>query len=304
MRQCTFLVVALIAAVIFGCKRDTAAKAPQQPARHGEVASDDLATARAAYATHIIHFGPSPQPYKEEYPPEGVKAVKYSSGKLSLRAWVSSEAIIAASQRKPAVVWLHGGFAFGSEDWDETKPYRDAGFLVMTPMLRGENGNPGQHELYYSEVDDAIAAGQYLASLPGVDPAHLFVAGHSAGATVSLLSALMSSPFVASTPIGGYVDMADLARYLKDGTLPFHQKDTREFKLRSAMYFPKSVKIPLYMLCGDQDTIAEHGIEEFAAAVRAAGQKCETIRLRGTHSSSKLPAILRSAQIFKSFLAG
>ena len=36
-------------------------------------------------------------------------------------------------------------------------------------MLRAENGNPGVYEGFYGEVDDAVAAGRFLASLPFVD---------------------------------------------------------------------------------------------------------------------------------------
>jgi dipeptidyl aminopeptidase/acylaminoacyl peptidase len=43
----------------------------------------------------------------------------------------------------------------------------------MTPTLRGENGNPGNFECFYGEVDDVIAAGRYLATLPYVDPKHI-----------------------------------------------------------------------------------------------------------------------------------
>jgi hypothetical protein len=36
--------------------------------------------------------------------------------------------------------------------WEDAKPYRDAGFVVMTPMLRGENGQAGAWSYFYDEV--------------------------------------------------------------------------------------------------------------------------------------------------------
>ncbi len=29
------------------------------------------------------------------------------------------------------------------------QPYRDAGFIVMIPILRGENGQPGSYTMFY-----------------------------------------------------------------------------------------------------------------------------------------------------------
>ena len=41
------------------------------------------------------------------------------------------------------------------------QPYRDAGYIVMIPILRGENGQPGFYTMFYDEVDDVLgAAGQ------------------------------------------------------------------------------------------------------------------------------------------------
>ena len=46
--------------------------------------------------------------------------------------------------------------------------------------LRGENGQPGAFSMFYDEVEDVLAAAEYLAKLPDVDPARVFVSGHSA----------------------------------------------------------------------------------------------------------------------------
>lgn len=117
-------------------------------------------------------------------PPAGVSTVEFPSGDLRLKAWVNAPRADHAKKR-PAVVFLHGGFGFGKEDWDMTKPYRDAGFAVLAPMLRGENGQAGVYTLFYDEVDDVLAAGEYLRKQPYVDGERLFVAGHSVGGTLA-----------------------------------------------------------------------------------------------------------------------
>ena len=56
------------------------------------------------------------------------------------------------------MLFLHGGFQFGPEDWEMTWPYRAAGFIVMVPMLRGEDDQAGDFTMFYDEVDDVLAA--------------------------------------------------------------------------------------------------------------------------------------------------
>ncbi len=53
-------------------------------------------------------------------------------------------------------------------------------------FLEGENDNPGQFELFYGEVDDAVAAIDYLRSVPYVDPSRIYLAGHSTGGSITL----------------------------------------------------------------------------------------------------------------------
>lgn len=115
-------------------------------------------------------------------PRRAAGSIRYPSGALTLKAWLAEPP--ADGKRHPAIVYVHGGYSFARDDWEAAAPYAKAGYAVLTPMLRGENGNPGDYEAYYGEVDDAIAAGRYLASLPGVDPDKVFIAGHSIGGVI------------------------------------------------------------------------------------------------------------------------
>jgi dipeptidyl aminopeptidase/acylaminoacyl peptidase len=220
---------------------------------------------------------------------------------LQLAAWVSQDP--ADGGKHPAVVYLHGGFAFGSDDWDETLPYREAGFIVMTPMLRGENGNSGEHEWWYGEIDDAIAAGRYAAALTYVDADHIFVAGHSSGAAEAMLVALMPSPFKAAASFGGYVDQAFFLNSPQwRPLLPYDTDDTREAWLRSPIHYAASLHCPLYAFVGEQDTIARQRLDEFVRAARSAGKVCRRIDLPGDHHTSKPAAIRQSVELFRQLL--
>jgi dipeptidyl aminopeptidase/acylaminoacyl peptidase len=60
---------------------------------------------------------------------------------------------------------------------------------MMFPSLRGGNDNPGRHGGFYGEVDDVLAAHDYLSRQPYVDPKRIYPGGHSTGGTLALLTA-------------------------------------------------------------------------------------------------------------------
>lgn len=126
-------------------------------------AAGSLGDARNAYSTRPIKAVKAPQGYDSLSTPKGVREIIYQSGKLQLKAWITTSS--AGTKLAPAVVFLHGGFAFSQDDWDAAQSLVDAGFVLMMPRLRGENGNPGNFEFFGGEVDDAIAAGRYLADV-------------------------------------------------------------------------------------------------------------------------------------------
>jgi hypothetical protein len=59
----------------------------------------------------------------------------------------------------------------------------------VSPAFRGENGNPGDYELAFGELDDARAAIDHARTFRGVDASRIVVFGHSAG---GMLAAMLS----------------------------------------------------------------------------------------------------------------
>src|SRR5690606_37405015 len=96
--------------------------------------------------------------FHEYTPPPGVSRVAYPSGELELAAWYAVPLGASSGRSAPALVYFHGDFAFGPDDFEAVRPFLEAGYVVMTPTLRGENGNPGDFELLWGEIDDARAA--------------------------------------------------------------------------------------------------------------------------------------------------
>ena len=186
----------------------------------------------ASFNTHLVRRGPSPQPFKVVTPPAGVQEVTYPSGPLMLKAWVAYPPGASAASQVPGVVFFHGGFGFGPLDLADARPFLEAGFAVMLPMLRGENGNPGDFEMALGEIVDAQAAVTWLAAQPPVDRGRLYTFGFSAGGIVSAMLSLRDSPIRHGGSSGGIPGprLFDIDWLIS--TVPFDRSDPNERNMR------------------------------------------------------------------------
>jgi len=260
-----------------------------------EPQEEDFAVARGTFRTNLLRKGPAPQAWNPVKPPRGVAEVEYVSGGLRLKAWVNPPA--ADANKRPAVLYLHGGWAFGEDDWEQAQPFRDAGFVVMTPLLRGENGMPGAFTMFYDEVDDVLAAADYLAQLPFVDPKWVYVAGHSAGGTLVMLAAMASDRFRAAASVSG---SPDRVRFVNEGlkdAVPFDPNDLREFRVRSPVAYAGSFKCPAKLYYGSQEDFFDADTRRTALLAKARGLDVDGVVVPGDHFSC-VPEALRQAIAF------
>lgn len=257
--------------------------------------TQDYADARKGFKTRLVRQGPAPQTWTREVPPADADEVEYTSGGLRLKAWVGRA---GGPPARPAVLFLHGGFAFGAEDWDQAKPFRDAGFVVMVPMLRGENGLPGSYSMFYDEVDDVLAAADVLAKTPGVDGKRVYVAGHSAGGTLAMLSAMTSNRFRAAASFSGSPDQVAWARGQAE-LVPFDPNDDREYEMRSPLAFPKSFKCPARLYYGDDEWAFAFSTSRLAEKSTAAGLDVQAVEVPGDHMTSVDPAMRQCIAFFQ-----
>ena len=202
---------------------------------------EDYALARQRFQTQLLERGPAPDEAQPITAPPGARQIRYRSGALDLIAWISNAS--GRSVLQPAVLFLHGGNALWQGHWDLARPYVEAGFIAMMPALRGENGLPGSFSGFYDETADVLAAAEILRAQPGVDPARLFLAGHSVGGTLTLLAAMSTSLFRAAASFSGNPDAwAFFRRFPED--IRFNAADALEFDMRSAACFAESFKCP------------------------------------------------------------
>ncbi|MEQ8789126.1 MAG: prolyl oligopeptidase family serine peptidase [Pirellulaceae bacterium] len=286
---CLFVVCGGVAGVLLVRSVATAV----QTAGAMPVQQEDYAVARSRFQTTLQRRGPSPQ---DSYPlttPPGAVRVQYPSGDRQLTAFVDAPPPVGG--RRPAVVFLHGGFAYGEEDWEMAQPFRDAGYLVMIPVLRGENGQPGDFTLFYDEVDDVLSAARELKKLPYVDTNNVFVAGHSAGGTLAVLSVLASDEFRAAAAYSGTMNQSI---QFDPELVVYDRSDPRELQMRSPEAYAGSFKSPAQLYYGTQEYLLKDGNTRTAAAAAARGHNVQAMPVPGDHFSSVPPAMQRSIAFF------
>jgi dipeptidyl aminopeptidase/acylaminoacyl peptidase len=257
-----FLLPTLLLVFAAGCgelSKDT----PQELADDPNAPVVDLLTARKTYQTQITgNANYVPDGPVDPAPTRVLQTVRFPAPTGRLAAYVTNDP--GDGKKHPAVVWAHGGFGGinGGSFWatpdkanDQTaSAFREKGLVLMVPSWRGENDNPGRFELFYGEVEDVLAARDYLAGLPFVDPDRIYLAGHSTGGTIALLAATATDKFRAIFSFGG---APDLSVVLADGNgygnTPFDLRDPDEAFFRSPTNFVRAIKTPTFYFEGCRD---------------------------------------------------
>lgn len=249
---------------------------------------------RAALQTRLIKRGKAPQQFENEPLPPNVTQATFPSGALQLKAWVSKPPGVT---KAPALVFFHGGFAFGMDDLQACKPFMDAGYVVVAPATRGENGNPGDFELFFGEIDDAKAICKWAAQQPYIDPGRIYTFGHSVGGGISAVLSLMDDvPIRHGGSSGGLYDVSTFQQW-RDIT-PFDTSNPEEARLRILVGNVASMQRPHYAYLGTSD-IAFHAAELTAKGEAPGASKLTTERVPGDHFSSFEPALRRYLDVVR-----
>jgi acetyl esterase/lipase len=256
--------------------------------------------ARHRFKTKLVLHGPAPQEWNQSSPPEGVSEVLFPSGDLQLKAWITR--CPDSGGKRPAVLFLHGGFAFAAEDWEQAQPFVEAGFVLMMPSLRGENGQDGSFSMFFDEVDDALAASSSLANVPCVDRSRIFVAGHSAGGTLAMLASMSTKTFRAAASFSG---APDNVAFVDSGLeAPFDRNDPQEFIVRSPVAYATSFQCPARLYYGSQEEFFDLPTQETARRARTTGLDVEAVRVDGDHFSAVPEAMEQAITFFEQQMSG
>jgi dienelactone hydrolase len=253
--------------------------------------TEDYAEARRQFRTKLLQRGPAPhqEDCKDSKPPVGVAEVYYPSGELHLRAWLSRPSPEARKQY-PSVLVVHGGFCFDLSDWEQTQVVRDAGFIVMLPNRRRENGQPGNYTPFYDEVDDVVNAAEYLRRQSYIDHDKIYIVGGSTGGTLTMLAAMTYPHFRAAASFSGSPDAVGYTRHLvasgHEADVPFNYREPKELQLRSAKSYPTSFKCPTRLYYGTEENHFALSTQPLAKLAREHGLDVQAVAVEGGHSSA------------------
>jgi alpha/beta superfamily hydrolase len=221
--------------------------APQAPGGSYPVVAD-----RAALDTEVFLDGTDRTPAPT--PPTGdLELVTYPAPLGDNVAYVTP---MTSGEPKPAILWIGGGFDWGIGPfaWEPGTPdndqsatvFRELGIATMYAALRGSNENPGSNECMLGEVDDLLAAAEYLRSRPDVDPDRVYLGGHSTGGTLALLAAESTDLFRAVFSFGP----VSSPYYYRDAC-PLASFEDLENLVRSPISYIETITSPTWIIEGE-----------------------------------------------------
>lgn len=289
---CLLIVFGLLA----GCGRQETPP-PGRPTGPGVVPTPgqkaSLTEARRGFQTKLVRqtTGTEPPP---KPPADLFRLVRYESPAGKLAAYLSKAP--ADGKKHPAILWLFGGFSngIGATAWarapaandQSARAFREAGIVMMYPSLRGGNDNPGFREGFFGEVDDVLAAADYLAKQDFVDPKRIYLGGHSTGGTLALLVAASTDRFRGVFSFGPADDVAGYG----EKVLPFDTRDPKELELRAPGRWLHAIGCPTYVFEG-----TDQGNMESLEAIREASRnpRVKTYPVKGANHFSLLAPVTK-----------
>lgn len=201
--------------------------------------------------------------------------VQYPSGNELIPGYVFTPADgVPAGERRPAVVLVHGGFheRFNVEWFPLITSLVQRGYVVIFPEYRGSRGYGSNHfrnDYGVTDTADVLAAADYVARKPFVDPARLAIVGESRGGMVTLL-AIQQQPtkFKAAVDVVGLTDFVAYMAYKPDyrrqevarenpsfgGKLP--NENLAAYMAVSPINHVDKIQTPLLVMASTGDTIA------------------------------------------------
>ena len=192
----------------------------------------------------------------------------------------------------PALLYLHPGLGAGQIALDDVRPFAAAGFAILVPAFRGENGNPGLLEFWLGEVDDAVAAAEWLEARPEVDAEAVFALGWSYGGGVAALLSLMPDvPVRHSASIGGLA--TDAAFESLAGVLPFDLEDEAETSIRTLVGNTRWMQHRHFAYLGSADVMTVGAVEAVNRESEEDRALLEITVLPGSHEPPLAAAAIR-----------
>jgi dipeptidyl aminopeptidase/acylaminoacyl peptidase len=192
------------------------------------------------------------------------------AGDMDVPAYLFTPLAKRGARGHAAMVWVHGGV---HGDWNEAmlpfvKEAVQRGYVIITPDYRGSNGYGAAHynaiDYGGKELDDVMAAYDYLKTLSYVDPDRVGIMGWSHGGFItSHLVMREETPFKAGAAIVPVTNLVFRLSYKGPnyqrsyatepsiGGLPFEKPD--EYIKRSPLYQVEKLHVPILVHVATND---------------------------------------------------
>jgi dipeptidyl aminopeptidase/acylaminoacyl peptidase len=187
---------------------------------------------------------------------------------LSIPAYLFAPLETKGDRGHAAMVWVHDGIhgTFNTLMFPFVREAVQRGYVIIAPEYRGSTGESKEHYEAFDyggkEVDDAIAAFDYLATLPYVDTARVGIMGWSHGGFITAHAVFRKrTPFRAAAAIVPVSNLfTRLARsgpsYQRNfsttiGGMPHEKMD--EYIRRSPVYAAENLTIPMLVHVATND---------------------------------------------------
>ena len=254
------------------------------------------------FETQLINKEKSFQSYEKfDSINDDIQYVTFQSGPHTLKGLLNTKNIDSVN-KKPAIVYFHGGFALSLKEMERTKQFTDAGYIVFAPSYRGENGNPGYFELFMGEVGDAKAAISWLSDQQYVDQDKIYTFGWSVGGGISLiLSQHKDVPIKLGGSSAGVYDLDLIKSWATEDDMiifPYDYKNEMENYYRLPLYSLNKMVRPHYTYIGKDDGYSY--VENLKDSLYPNfNTKLQLIPLEGNHVSSLNLAIAAFLKIIE-----
>ncbi|MCW2269341.1 Prolyl tripeptidyl peptidase precursor [compost metagenome] len=245
-----------------------------------------IAINRYNHQVQVLAGGVPPLPAERISQPQ---SLRYSSGDGIAHGFFYPA--IAAAERPPLVVFVHGGPT--SACYPALDPriqyWTQRGFAVADLNYRGSSGYGRTYRqalhLRWGEIDveDACAVVSHLAERGLVDPAQAFIRGGSAGGYTTLCALAFHNVFRAGASLYGVSDPQALARathkfegdYL-DWLIGDPLEDAERYRQRTPLLHAAQIKVPVIFFQGELDAVVvPEQTRSMLAALKANGIRAE-----------------------------
>jgi len=225
----------------------------------------NFATARARQVTHSLIGGirseDMVEPFLVHYPSQ--------DGKWEISAYVYVPFNAERNGQNAAIVYIHGGPASQSvNSFNRNIQYLvNQGYFMIAPNYRGSTGygkefmDANRFDMGGGDLQDVIAAAEWIKKSGYIDPKKVAVMGGSYGGYLSMM-AVTKAPdmWAAGVPIVPFVNWFTevenedpLLREYDLANMGDPVKDKQRYMERSPIYFIDQIKAPLLILAGAHD---------------------------------------------------